>query len=110
MNTRSDRACMLCGIVQPQREFIIQGCPNCESIINFKSDDGLVQDCTSPTFEGLVALTNNQKSWVAKWLRIDGFENGLYATKVGGKLPPDIVSDLEEKGITYRPRDGSATE
>jgi len=106
--SRTDRACMVCGIVQPQREFLSQGCPNCESILSYRGDDGLVQDCTSPNFEGFVALTDNQKSWVAKWLRIDGFQKGLYATKVTGRLPPDIVSDLEDRGITYRPRDGSA--
>lgn len=101
---------MVCGIVQPQREFLAQGCPNCESLLPFKGDDELVQDCTSPTFEGLVALANNEESWVAKWLRIDGFQKGLYAIKVAGRLPPDVVSDLAERGITYRPRDGSAQE
>lgn len=99
---------MVCAIVQPHREFISRGCPNCESILSFTGEDGLVQECTSPTFEGLVALTDNERSWVARWLRIDGFQRGLYATKVVGKLPPDIIGRLEDRGIAYRPRDGSA--
>jgi transcription elongation factor SPT4 len=45
---------------------------------------------------------------VSKWLRIDGFQPGLYAVKVNGKLPQDIVDDLKSKGVVYRPRDGSA--
>jgi transcription elongation factor SPT4 len=32
----------------------------------------------------------------------------MYAIKVSGKLPPDIEEELEDKGIRYRPRDGSA--
>jgi hypothetical protein len=31
-----------------------------------------------------------------------------YAVKVNGKLPEDIVQDLLNKGVQYRPRDGSA--
>ena len=33
---------------------------------------------------------------------------GVYAVTVQGRLPQDIVSDLEEKQIVYRPRDGPA--
>ncbi|CAN6615017.1 transcription elongation factor Spt4p [Trichomonascus vanleenenianus] len=99
---------MICGIVLPFREFVRNGCPNCESLINFRADDGMVQDCTSPSFEGQVALCDNENSWVARWLRIDGFQNGIYAVKVNGKLPQEIVEDLRAKGVEYRPRDGSA--
>lgn len=115
---------MICGIVQQYRvsgyliftsersnanqEFVVNGCPNCESLINFKSDDGLVQDCTSPSFEGLIAVCDATNSWAAKWLRVDGFQTGLYAVKVNGRLPEDIVQELASKGVEYRPRDGSA--
>lgn len=47
---------------------------------------------------------------VAKWLRVDGFEDGLYAVKVKGRLPEDIIGDLASKGVVYRPRDGSVQE
>lgn len=30
------------------QDFVSRGCPNCESLIAFKSDDGLIQECTSP--------------------------------------------------------------
>lgn len=55
-----------------------------------------------------MALCDPSSSWVSKWLRIDGFQPGLYAVKVNGKLPQDIVDDLKSKGVVYRPRDGSA--
>lgn len=101
---------MLCGIIQPYRRFIDQGCPNCESVLHYQdNDDNQVQDCTSPSFEGLVAFgSGDRKSWVARWLRIESFVPGLYAVKINGKLPPHIIEDLNDRNISYRPRDGSA--
>ncbi|QWW25603.1 hypothetical protein CA7LBN_004490 [Candidozyma auris] len=82
----------------------------CSSVLHYAdNEDGQIQDCTSPAFEGLVALgDDNKASWVARWLRIDSFVAGLYAVKVNGKLPPHIISELEDQNISYRPRDGSA--
>ncbi len=57
-----------------------------------------------------MALGEPHESWVAKWLRISEFGPGLYAVKVNGKLPRDVIADLEAKGVPYRPRDGSATD
>ncbi|KAI5964330.1 SPT4 [Candida pseudojiufengensis] len=108
MSTRSERACMLCGIIQPSKRFQDDGCPNCESLLHYM-ESGNITECTSPSFEGLVALgENNKGSWVARWLRIDSFVAGLYAVKVNGKLPPRIVDHLENNNVIYRPRDGSA--
>lgn len=90
------------------KEFVVNGCPNCDSLLNFKSDDALVQDCTSPSYEGLIAVCDATNSWAAKWLRVDGFQTGLYAVKVNGRLPEDLVQELATKGVEYRPRDGSA--
>lgn len=46
-------------------------------------------------------------SWVAKWQRGSKFVAGMYAARVQGRLPDDIVDELEAQGIEYRPRDGS---
>ncbi|KAG7694945.1 hypothetical protein KL930_001268 [Ogataea haglerorum] len=86
-----NRACMLCGL----------------SVLHFADNDDLVRECTSPTFEGLVATHGDKGSWVARWLRIENFVPGLYAVRVLGKLPDDVRGDLEAQGIEYRPRDGS---
>lgn len=111
MSMRQERACMLCGIIQTQRKFLSEGCPNCEELLNFSNDEtDVVMECTLPSFEGIVSLADSGQSWVAKWLRIDKFVPGLYAVKVSGKLPVDIIADLEAKGIHYRPRDGSVTD
>ncbi len=67
----------------------------------------MVRECTSPTFEGLVASNGSDVSWVGRWLRIENFVPGLYAVRVVGKLPDDVRNDLYSQGIEYRPRDGS---
>jgi transcription elongation factor SPT4 len=61
-------------------------------------------DCTSQVFEGLIALQDPSKSWVAKWQRLDGYVKGVYATKVSGQLPDEVVVLLEEEArIKYIP-------
>ena len=99
---------------------------------NFPRD--IIEDVTSPIFEGLVALREPTRSWVARWQRIDGYEKGVYAVKVSGnvrdqsskpssrtnpsrplypitdrllQLPEEILRELDGSNIVYRPRDGS---
>lgn len=104
---------MVCSIVQPQQvgapsfflpalenetnleqqKFIKEGCPNCEDAIHLRNNSEKVEDCTSPVFEGLVALWQPKQSWVSRWQRVDGFVRGMYAIKVSGnvcflKAPP----------------------
>jgi transcription elongation factor SPT4 len=65
-------------------------------------------DCTSQVFEGLITLADPSKSWVAKWQRLDGYVRGVYATKVSGQLPDEIVAAIEGEGrIRYIPYDTS---
>jgi transcription elongation factor SPT4 len=104
---RKLRACLLCSLVKTQTQFKRDGCDNCEEILQLRGSAERLSDCTSATFDGLVALMNPEKSWVAKWQRCDKFVPGLYALKISGKLPMDIEEELEDKGIQYRPRDGS---
>ncbi|ODV92956.1 hypothetical protein CANCADRAFT_49373 [Tortispora caseinolytica NRRL Y-17796] len=110
MSGKNDRACMVCGVIRSFDEFAKNGCPNCESVLNYAGSEDIIQDCTSPSFEGIVALGEPGESWVGRWLRIESFQPGLYAVKVNGRLPEDIIEELESKGITYRPRDGSSTD
>ncbi|KAG0690962.1 transcription elongation factor spt4 [Pichia californica] len=102
-----NRACMLCGMVQSMNQFRNEGCPNCESVLHFQDNEDVIRECTSPTFEGLVAVRGSNSSWVARWLRIENFVPGFYAVRISGKLPDDIKNDLISQGIEYRPRDGS---
>ena len=103
-----NRACLLCGVVQSVSQFRNDGCPNCESVLHFQDNEDVVRECTSPTFEGLVAKSEQgQESWVGRWLRIERFVPGLYAVRIVGKLPDDVKMELAAQGIEYRPRDGS---
>ncbi|KAI9791939.1 MAG: transcription elongation factor spt4 [Peltula sp. TS41687] len=102
------RACMVCSIVQLQSRFVADGCPNCEEYLDMASAPDAVEECTSPVYEGLITLTDPTRSWVARWSRLDGYVRGTYAVKVVGTLPDEYVQRLEDKGVRYIPRDGSA--
>ena len=65
-------------------------------------------DCTSQVFEGLITLADPSTSWVARWQRLDKYVAGVYATKVVGTLPEDVLQQLEDNGVQFYPRDGSA--
>lgn len=103
------RACMICSYVQPQQKFIKEGCPNCEDLIHLRNNPEKVEDCTSNVFEGLVTLWNPKDSWVARWQRVETFVRGMYAIKVVGNLPEDVIAQLQDDDVVYIPRDGSDT-
>ncbi|KAK2765979.1 transcription elongation factor spt4 [Arachnomyces sp. PD_36] len=105
---RSLRACMVCSIVQLHSKFMREGCPNCEHILSLRGSSDSVQECTSQVFEGLISLADGRSSWVARWQRLDGYVDGTYAVKVTGSLPPEVLASLEDAGVRYIPRDGSA--
>ena len=79
------------------QRFKREGCPNCEEFLGLAGSDEQVDNCTSSVFEGLITLAEPGKSWVAKWQRLDGYVKGVYATKVMGQLPEDMVSQMEEQ-------------
>lgn len=106
---RSLRACMVCSIVMTKERFMSNGCPNCEEFLQLQGSGDAIGECTSQVFEGLITLADPSKSWVAKWQRLNLYVPGVYATKVAGILPEDVVDAIENDGrIRYIPRDGSA--
>ncbi|KAL6154172.1 transcription elongation factor spt4 [Exserohilum turcicum] len=104
---RNMRACMVCSIVRTQQQFMTQGCPNCEDILELTGNPEQINDCTSQVFEGLITVADTSKSWVARYQRLEGYQPGVYATQVEGILPDDIIGLIESAGINYVPRDGS---
>ena len=100
------RACLLCSLIKTIDQFHQNGCENCETILDYKGDQDRILECTSSNFEGCLALMN-PRSWVGRWQRIDKFQKGIYAIQVNGSLPMDVQEQLLDKGIKYRPRDGS---
>jgi transcription elongation factor SPT4 len=107
---RNMRACMVCSVVRTQQQFLSQGCPNCEDILELTGNPEQINDCTSQVFEGLITVADTSRSWVARYQRLDGYKAGVYATQVEGILPDDIIGLVESAGINYVPRDGSEQE
>ncbi|KAL1995188.1 hypothetical protein VTN49DRAFT_1375 [Thermomyces lanuginosus] len=107
---RNLRACMVCSIVMPQSRFNREGCPNCEHVLNLRGNAEAIQECTSQVFEGLITLIDEKQSWVARWQRLEGYVPGTYAIKVVGSLPDETIAALEDAGVKYIPRDGSAND
>jgi transcription elongation factor SPT4 len=101
------RACLLCSLIKSVDQFRINGCDNCDQVLSLKGDVERIMDCTSPNYEGMISVLNPDRSWVCKWQRIDKFQKGIYAVQVMGNIPMDIQEQLLDKGIKYRPRDGS---
>lgn len=87
-----------------RQRFVREGCPNCEDFLRLQGSLDAIADCTSQVFEGLITLADPARSWVAKWQRLDGYARGVYATKVSGILPEDVVDTMEnEARIRYIP-------
>ena len=92
------------------QDFRRQGCPNCEPILQLQGSDESIEECTSQVFEGLITLADPKGSWVAKWQRLSAYVPGVYAIKVVGQLPDDVIDALQANGIKYIPRDGTAAD
>ncbi|KAJ1759677.1 transcription elongation factor spt4 [Coemansia sp. RSA 2523] len=107
---RQLRACLICGIVQNHHVFRDSGCPNCNRYVNMAGQNDMVTDCTSGTFDGVMAVLQPKKSWVCKFAHVNTSQPGIYASHVYGRVPEDIEDTLTRQGITYHPRDGSADE
>jgi len=101
------RACMVCSIVQTQSRFVSYGCPNCESFLELANHPEAIAECTSQVYEGLITLADPGQSWVARWQRLEGYVPGVYAVKVVGQLPEEVIQTMEDAGVRYVPRDGS---
>lgn len=77
------------------------GCPNCDEVLGLRGNADAISECTSQVYEGIIALGDPKRSWVAKWQRLQDYKPGIYATKVVGTLPEEIEADLETAGIHY---------
>ncbi|KAG7224496.1 hypothetical protein INR49_015020 [Caranx melampygus] len=64
------RACLLCSLVKTIDQFEYDGCDNCESFLQMKGNREMVYECTSSSFDGVIAMMSPEDSWVAKWQRI----------------------------------------
>ncbi|KAL4075581.1 Spt4/RpoE2 zinc finger-domain-containing protein [Scleroderma yunnanense] len=99
------RACLLCSIIQHPMDFRKNGCPNCEEIMQMKGSPDRISACTTTYFDGIIAVIDPESSWVARWQRTAKYVRGMYAVRVKGRVPEDVETELENRGIKYRPRD-----
>ncbi|ORZ41365.1 transcription elongation factor SPT4-like protein [Catenaria anguillulae PL171] len=95
---RNLRACLLCSLVKNASQFRRDGCDNCEEILQLRGRPERLEECTTSAFEGTIAMMNPRRSWVGKWQRINPYLPGLYAIKVSGRLPDDVIEVLERSG------------
>ncbi|XP_009321896.1 PREDICTED: transcription elongation factor SPT4 [Pygoscelis adeliae] len=86
-------------------QFEYDGCDNCDAYLQMKGNREMVYDCTSSSFDGIIAMMSPEDSWVSKWQRISNFKPGVYAVSVTGRLPQGIVRELKSRGVAYKSRD-----
>lgn len=98
-NLQNLRACIPCLLVKTYRQWIEEGCENCVDAIDMKDTVNLVNDLTTQDFDGMIALMQPSKSWVARWQFIPEFIPGVYAIKVRGDVSPESAEILTEKGF-----------
>jgi len=94
---------MFCSLVKTTAQFEENGCENC-AFLDMKADRNRVLYCTSPTFDGIIAMMDPPASWVAKWQRIGKFVRGCYAIQVQGKVADEIMQELSKHNLKYQPR------
>ncbi|XP_022365635.1 transcription elongation factor SPT4 isoform X1 [Lutra lutra] len=114
------RACLLCSLVKVSfgelvvgamggiktiDQFEYDGCDNCDAYLQMKGNREMVYDCTSSSFDGIIAMMSPEDSWVSKWQRVSNFKPGVYAVSVTGRLPQGIVRELKSRGVAYKSRD-----
>ncbi|KAL9936955.1 hypothetical protein V8E36_004190 [Tilletia maclaganii] len=87
------RACLQCQFVQRGSEFNAKGCPNCQESLEMQGSLRRVAQFTTSRFDGILAMLEHEKSWVARWQRIENRVPGLYAVKVRGKVPQDLLQE-----------------
>ena len=90
------RACIPCLLVKTFNQFSDEGCENCMEAVDFRQDSEKIAECTTTSFQGLMAMTVPPQSWVARWQFVQNFIPGVYALKVKGDVSEDVARELEK--------------
>jgi len=93
------RACIPCLLVKTYKQFMEEGCENCMPAFDMKDDPEKISDCTTAQFEGLMAMTVPDRSWVARWQFVQNFIPGVYALKVKGEVSESTTRELQDASL-----------
>jgi transcription elongation factor SPT4 len=93
------RACIPCLLVKSYKQFMDEGCENCSPAFDMKDDPEKIAECTTASFEGLMAMLQPEKSWVARWQFVQNFIPGVYAIKVKGEVSEQTERELAEAEV-----------
>jgi len=80
------RSCLQCKLIKTYEQFSDHGCENCLDL-----SETPVNQYTTPTFHGMIAMMEPQSSWVARWQRQENRIKGIYAVTVVGELTKEAV-------------------
>uniref|UniRef100_A0A8C0XBL8 Spt4/RpoE2 zinc finger domain-containing protein n=1 Tax=Castor canadensis TaxID=51338 RepID=A0A8C0XBL8_CASCN len=91
-------------------QFEYDGCDNCDAYLQMKGNREMVYDCTSSSFDGIIAMMSPEDSWVSKWQRVSKYEGLSYLSEsslIGTVSFPaiGIVRELKSRGVAYKSRD-----
>lgn len=100
------KSCMSCSLISTASDLKANGCKNCQILSKGREHDFFLE-CTSSKYNGMIAIFDPEKSWVAKWQHISDKVPGFYSITVDGVLPDDYVSVLHDNGKQYHRRNDS---
>jgi transcription elongation factor SPT4 len=77
------RACLHCKLLKTFEQFADLGCDNCPDL-DLQNNGEKINQHTTSSFEGVLAMMQPEASWVAKYQRLTRKVPGVYAISVKG--------------------------
>ncbi|KAL0207677.1 hypothetical protein P9112_012305 [Eukaryota sp. TZLM1-RC] len=93
-SVKSLKACLWCGLIKTEEQFIDQGCENC-TFLHMEGDPDRVAEVTTTSYEGIVSVMNNS-TWVSNYLGLDKAKPGVYAMHIIDKMPENLYDHFRD--------------